>query len=154
MKRPRKVHILRLSSILGGVEPAGDSVPMDRYPITSHESSEHWPLDCLCYCVYTVCTFEKSEYAIPFFLFSIVQLPQSQLVTWRIKTDDFNKMWLNGCLLLVSPHPLSLFSLLFCCSFLILAVLLLHFLLSVSAQLLFNADQMSPHSASAWMESK
>lgn len=59
LENERGKHLLGLSNFLGsGWSADTDSVPLDRYPITSCGSSEHRPLDCVGEYVF-VCTCEQ-----------------------------------------------------------------------------------------------
>lgn len=61
-KRHEEKHMLRLSRRSWICWCTTDSVPMDRYPITSHESSEHWPSDYVCVIAYILYTIPLSVF--------------------------------------------------------------------------------------------
>lgn len=146
----KEVHVLRLSSILGGIKPAdallilfqrtGIPLPPTRAPSTDLRTT------CVLLRIYCMHVGEKwMGHSV--FLFSTV--PQSELVTWRIKPDDFNKTIclssLPACLC-----PSDSFLLLF----LTLSCFFVFLPSCVNPAFLFSADKMSPHSATALMESK
>lgn len=146
MTRHEERHKLELSSIRGGVESADALLILFQWTgiplLPMRAQSTDLRTMCVSLHIYWMHVWVKWICHSSLYFPVCNHLNQS---SWPEKCSQMIlirliKMWINGCLPFVSPRSLSIFALLshFCCSFLILSILPLHFLPPASVQLSYS----------------